>query len=110
METDRVGCLLQADERVAMGFELFQGRRQRAVNFNVYLIGAVAGDRAVDFWTAAGDEARDAAAAGGADDVGEIDVASHRGEADDEVSWARERNGRLVALVFEFWILDFGFW
>ena len=60
-------------------FSSFKYRRQRAVNFDVYLIGAVAGNRAIDLGIAASNQSRNAAAAGGADDVGEIDIAPHRG-------------------------------
>ena len=86
VEADGVGGLLEADEGEAGGFQLFQDGRQGAVNFDLNLVVPVAGDGFVDFCMAASDEAGDSAAAGSADDVGEVDVAAHGGAADHEFS------------------------
>jgi hypothetical protein len=78
VETGGVGGLFEADEDVALGFEFFQDGWQSAVRLDGDLVGTVAGDRLVDFRIAAGNEAGETTAAGSADDIGEIDVATHR--------------------------------
>ena len=71
------------------------------MDLDLYGVGAVAGDGLVDLGVAAGEEARDPAAAGGADDVGEVDVAPHGREAKHQLTGTGQRRWRLMALVLE---------
>src|SRR4051812_810560 len=78
------------------------------MDLNLHLIRAVAGDRAVDFRAAAGNQPRDATATSRAHDVRQIDVTPHGCAADDDFALALKRRGRLVPQMFKVRSAEFG--